>query len=249
VPLNSAVLETKSFGKIGAEPVPATSTVARQQKKDLDRPRHPRRRLRTAADATTITATTSRPLPTRARGEGAGLVLLSRLVVCVTIVLAAVGALLGSRLLTAGPQTEGGANSLSTAFGSLQVGGLVVLARPDPKDMFGMPPGASHDEHAGAATVQVPVTLTNTSKHAVSYSLDSFRLFAGADKAGVTDTRVDGRQQLRPDSAISLRLTFFVPPAETNLLRYTPPTGPTLEVPLGAVAPLAGSGTAAHTHH
>jgi hypothetical protein len=246
--VNSAVLETKSFDKIGAEPAPAAGTGTRQKQKDPDRPTHPRsRRLRTTTDATSSSAVATSSLPTRSRGEGAGLVLLSRLVVSLTVVLAAVGGLLGSRLLTAGPHSEGGASSLSTAFGSLQVGNLVVLAQPDPKDMFGMPPGASHDEHAGAATVQVPVTLTNTSKHAVSYSLKSFRLLAGTNTTGVTDERVEGDQQLRPKSAISLRLTFFVPPTTTNLLRYTPPTGPALDVPLGPVAPLPGS--AAHSHH
>jgi hypothetical protein len=120
--------------------------------------------------------------------------------------------------------------------------------------MFGMPPGASHDEHAGQATVQVPVTLTNTSHAAVDYSLDSFRLLSDTDPQGAKDTRLDGPQHLRPGSAVSLRLTFSVDAAASTELRYQPPTGHPIGIPLAAV-PAAAAGTTAppagggHAHH
>jgi hypothetical protein len=179
---------------------------------------------------------------TRSRGEGAGLVLLSRLVVSVTIVLATAGAVLGVRQLTAAaPVVEAGQTLVSTPFGSVQVGSLVVLQQPDPNAMFGMPPGGmTHGQDAGNTTVQVPVTLTNTSHETVPYSLDAFRLLAGDDHNGVSDGRIDATQELRAGSAISLRLTFSVPPAATNTLRYSPPSGSPVEVPLGPLATQAG---------
>ncbi|MDQ1648909.1 MAG: hypothetical protein QOG60_966 [Frankiaceae bacterium] len=243
VPVNSAVLETKSFDTIGAESAPAT--IARQKQKDPDRPTHPRsRRLQTTTDAATSTATTSRSVLTRSRGEGAGLVLLSRLVVSVTIVLATAGAVLGVRQLTAAaPVVEAGQTLVSTPFGSVQVGSLVVLQQPDPNAMFGMPPGGM-TEDAGNATVQVPVTLTNTSHETVPYSLGAFRLLAGGDRNGVSDARIDAAQELRAGSAISLQLTFSVPPAATNTLRYSPPSGSPVEVPLGPLAAQAAGGAA-----
>jgi hypothetical protein len=183
---------------------------------------------------------TDRPGTTR---PGAGSAdRLAQLLVGLTVALAAVGAVLGVRQLTASvPVVEAGQTRVPTSFGTVQFGSLVILQRPDPKNMFGMPPGMTHEEHPGNATVQVPVTLTNTSDETVPYSLDSFRLLAGDDREGVTDARIDTPEQLRPGSAITLRLTFSVPPAQTNVLRYSPPSGSPVEVPLGPVGGTPGS--------
>jgi hypothetical protein len=176
---------------------------------------------------------------------------LSTVLLALTVALAAVGALLAARSWTSqaahGVGSPGDIVRHRTSFGSLEVSPLVVLAAPDPKAMFGMPPGASHDEHSGKATVQVPVTLSNTSDKAVAYSLDSFRLLSASDREGARDERLDGPQQLRPGSAISLRLTFFTDAATGTTLRYQPPSGSAIEVPLAGVPGTAGAG--AHSHH
>ena len=159
---------------------------------------------------------------------------LSALVVGVVVTLAGAGGVLAVLLLTQGQQSNSAAGSvLRTSTGTLEVGAMSVSSRHDPKDMIGMPAG---QDDAGQATVMVPVTLSNTTDEPLTYSPGQFRLVAGdtevAPGAGVGATS----RTLRPHAAITLRLTFTAPTADSSRLRYSPAAGDPVAADLGPIA-------------
>ena len=184
------------------------------------------------------TSGSSRPGRRAAAATAARAERLSALVVGVVVALAGSGAVLAAVLLTQGSGAAAG-SVLRTDTGTLEVGALSVSSRHDPKDMIGMPAG--HDD-AGHATVLVPVTLSNTTEEPVTYSHEQFRLIAGdtevAPAAGVGATT----RTLRPHAAITLRLTFTAPTADSSRLRYSPAAGDPVATDLGPIVqhPAAG---------
>ena len=159
------------------------------------------------------------------------------MVVAVVVALAGAGAVLAALLLTESLGTgSAGGSVLRTPTGTLEVGALSVSTRHDPKDMIGMPPAGGHDA-AGHSRVMVPVTLTNTSEQPVSYSPAQFRLVAGTtDVEPGVGTGGTALQTLRPQAAITLRLTFTAPTAERAHLRYSPAVGEPVVADLGPIA-------------
>lgn len=157
------------------------------------------------------------------------------------------GGVLATVLVLQGPAVEhdvAEGTRLTTPTGALLVGTPSVTLVHQANDMVGMPASTAHRT---GGEVSVPVTLTNTSSRPIRYAPDEFQLVVDGKTVEPAGGAEEGpEQELRPDAAISLRLTF--PQGSLvhgGQLRYTPAGGPALTTPLD---PVTGS-EAAEGHH
>jgi hypothetical protein len=161
---------------------------------------------------------------------------LSSVVVRSLSALGLAGGALATVLVLQGPSTEveGGttvATRLVTSTGALEVGKPSVTLVHQSNEMVGMPASAAH---RSGGEVLIPVTLTNTSGGSITYAADQFHLVVDGKTVDAAGEAADGTlRELRPDAAISLRLTFSqVSLVHGGQLRYVPTAGAPVTAPL-----------------
>jgi hypothetical protein len=165
---------------------------------------------------------------------------LSSVVVRAVTALGVAGAALAAALVLQGPAAEGPSDAalstrLATSAGTLDVGTPSVTLVHQPNEMVGMPASAAH---RSGGEVLVPVTLTNTSDRPIRYAASQFHLVVDGETVDAGgEAAVGSGQELRPDAAITLRLTFTdVSLVHGGQLRYESATGAFVTAPLEAVA-------------
>ncbi len=141
----------------------------------------------------------------------------------VVLTLAVVGAVIAGLQLATSPTSAGSSaeSVLSTPYGLVAVGSVTVSAAV-PAANAGMvgtqAPSAGHSAHTGAGAtpdgvqVNVPLTLHNRGDEVVSYRPQQFRLVADGQEVTPQDSALL-TGELRPEAAVSLRLTFALPAA------------------------------------
>ena len=172
------------------------------------------------------------------------------------------GGALATALVLQGPPAEGHSDTtvgtrLVTSTGAVDVGTPSVALTHQANEMVGMPASAAHRT---GGEVLVPVTLTNTSDQSIRYAASQFHLIVdGETVEAAGEAADDPGRELRPNAAVSLRLTFpHVSLVHGGQLSYLPAAGAPLTAPLDAVSeaehsPAGGSavngvGSTSHEH-
>ena len=167
-----------------------------------------------------------------------------RLGAVVVLGLALVGAMLATKLVTAGPADDpnrpafevGIAHPAPTTFGTIAVEFAQFLGGPTANALT----GASHNVGAlippDRMQIEATVTITNFAKHTVDYSPAQFELLIGKSATPLVATRASvGPGTLQPDAGIDERLVFEAPLSRADVtLRYREtPTSPPILMKLG----------------